>query len=674
MSRLRHVFLSLVVLTVLAAAANAQEPIRFARTPGHLARRQARRLQLPRRHLDRRNHRRRRPARHHARGPRHQPRLQPRRPACIAFSSNRHGSYDVFVVPVQRRQADAADLRLGQRHASPAGRPTARASCSPRRAAPTSRQPTSCTPSRSRAAGSAASAAAEGKEGVFSPEGRPHRLRPRPGHWYRKGYRGSSNDDIWVCNADGTNNRRLTTFNGQDNSPMWSRRRPARSTTSASTSARRQHRQAARRLARRPDQGRRSRRQLTFHKDDGVRRARISGNGEWIVYECGADLWVVSHQATARTPRKLAIEVHADDKSNTERDRHLHPAAPPSSPSPPTRSTSPSPSTASCSCMPVAGSGKADAADRRPGLRPRHRLVARRQEDHLRLRPRRPRRPLPARSRRPGAPEVHRGAPASRSTQLTNTPRGRSPASASRPTASASPSSAAGKLWTMNPDGTRPEGRSSTTCRSSTTSGRPTASGSSTPAATARSPASCTSSPPTAPRRRTGTQRHPLRHLQRRRDLERERQEARLPQRARAAAAAACTSCRCRSRPPPAPPAERATSTGTTSTCASSSRPPMPVEEGGHLARRHQGRLPLAGQNGDDLWVASTTAGQLTRADHRQPAARSRSAGRGKQLGGTSTSTSSTATASCASARVGAGRLVQPAPARRPTRRRSRSR
>jgi tricorn protease len=58
-------------------------------------------------------------------------------------------------------------------------------------------------------------------------------------------------------------------------------------------------------------------RQLTFHKDDGVRKARISANGAWIVYECGADLWVVGTQGGS--PRKLAIEVHTDDKSNTER-------------------------------------------------------------------------------------------------------------------------------------------------------------------------------------------------------------------------------------------------------------------------------------------------------------------------------------------------------------------
>src|SRR5205814_8325514 len=43
---------------------------------------------------------------------------------------------------------------------------------------------------------------------------------------------------------------------------------------------------------------------------------RISGNGGWIGSECGPDLWLVS--AHGGSPRKLAIEVHADDKQNPE--------------------------------------------------------------------------------------------------------------------------------------------------------------------------------------------------------------------------------------------------------------------------------------------------------------------------------------------------------------------
>ena len=33
---------------------------------------------------------------------------------------------------------------------------------------------------------------------------------------------------------------------------------------------------------------------ITPHKDEAVRRARISGNGDWIVYECGPEIWVTA--------------------------------------------------------------------------------------------------------------------------------------------------------------------------------------------------------------------------------------------------------------------------------------------------------------------------------------------------------------------------------------------
>src|SRR5262249_9707793 len=63
---------------------------------------------------------------------------------------------------------------------------------------------------------------AEGKDGSFSPRGDLLASGRDPGWRYRKGYRGSSNDDIWISKSDGTENRQVTAFNGQDHSPMWS--------------------------------------------------------------------------------------------------------------------------------------------------------------------------------------------------------------------------------------------------------------------------------------------------------------------------------------------------------------------------------------------------------------------------------------------------------------------
>ena len=152
---------------------------------------------------------------------------------------------------------------------------------------------------------------AEGREGVYSPKGDQIAYVRGPGAWYRRGYRGSSNDDIWICNADGSNNRQLTSFNGQDNSPMWSADGKAVYYVSE------QHGTPANIVRLALDNAKNQPEQLTFHKDDAVRRARMSRNGQWVVYECGADLWVLNVQDGST--RKLAIEVNADDKTNPEK-------------------------------------------------------------------------------------------------------------------------------------------------------------------------------------------------------------------------------------------------------------------------------------------------------------------------------------------------------------------
>jgi tricorn protease len=156
---------------------------------------------------------------------------------------------------------------------------------------------------------------AEGKEGVFSPQGTQIAYVRGPGTWYRKGYRGSSNDDIWISNADGSDSRQLTTFNGQDYAPMWAPDGQSLYYVSECCSAPAKPMPAN--IMVQDAAGKNPPRQITFHMEDGVRKARISANGEWIVYECGPDLWVVSTQDGHS--RKLAIEVHADDKTNTER-------------------------------------------------------------------------------------------------------------------------------------------------------------------------------------------------------------------------------------------------------------------------------------------------------------------------------------------------------------------
>jgi tricorn protease len=110
----------------------------------------------------------------------------------------------------------------------------------------------------------------------------------------------------------------LTRFDGQDGSPSWSPDRKyiyyVSDTPGPQANIVRQE------LASGPGQPltvKSPPQVLTTHKEDGVRRARLSGNGQWLVYECGADLYVTS--ASGGPARKLVIEAYADYKSNPER-------------------------------------------------------------------------------------------------------------------------------------------------------------------------------------------------------------------------------------------------------------------------------------------------------------------------------------------------------------------
>jgi tricorn protease len=234
----------------------------------------------------------------------------------IAFSSNRHGQYDVFVSPSyggkpRRLTFDSAhDLALGW---TPDGKNIVFSSTRgigfpggpelytvPLDGGRVTKLPFH-----------------EAKDVCFSADGKTVAFSRGPGTWYRKGYRGSSNDDIWLATADGSAVRKATEFNGNDDSPMLSPDGSKLYYVSEVNGGPANIVVADVDTKTTPPTASASARPLTQHKDDAVRKARLSGNGEWIVYECGGDLWVVSTK-DGQT-RKLAIEVHADDKTNTER-------------------------------------------------------------------------------------------------------------------------------------------------------------------------------------------------------------------------------------------------------------------------------------------------------------------------------------------------------------------
>lgn len=235
----------------------------------------------------------------------------------IAFSSNRFGSYDIFVVSVRGGRPTRLTFDSGAEAVagwSPDGksvlfissRSTAFPSNPEMYSVPVMGGLEQLLP------------IPHAKEGTFSADGKLFFYTLGNGTWYRKGYRGSTNDDLYVADADGVKFGRLTDFNGQDGSPMIS---PDGTKlyyvselfgTPANLVVQELSKPAAGGLPTKLGPAK----ALTNHKDHAIRKARLSGNGEAIVYECGADLYVLTLKDGKS--RKLAIEAYADDRSNSE--------------------------------------------------------------------------------------------------------------------------------------------------------------------------------------------------------------------------------------------------------------------------------------------------------------------------------------------------------------------
>ncbi len=230
----------------------------------------------------------------------------------LAFSSNRHGSYDVFVSSAVGGRPRRLTFDSGHDTVTgwtPDGKgvvfTSTRSTAYPYHA--------ECYVVPFEGGQERKLMLFEGKEAHLAPAGGKLAFVRGPGLWYRRGYRGSSNDEIWTANADGSSPRKFTAFDGQDGSPMWS----PDGKTLYYVSEEGSPRGCANVVSRPADSTGGSPTRLTTHGDDTVRRARISANGEWVVYELGADLCVVPTRGGSA--RKLAIEVNADDKANTER-------------------------------------------------------------------------------------------------------------------------------------------------------------------------------------------------------------------------------------------------------------------------------------------------------------------------------------------------------------------
>jgi len=229
----------------------------------------------------------------------------------IAFSSNRHGQYDVFIIPAEGGKPRRLTFDSADDHVTGWSPDSKHVLFMSGRSVDLPFRMELFTVSIDGGPVKQISAF-EGRDGVYNPTGDLIAYIRGPGVWYRRGYKGSSNDDIWLCNADGSNNRRVTTHQGQDSYPMWSADGKhlyyvsdvAGGLANIVKQAIDPQSPAAQAVA------------VTHHADEFVRRARMCANGELIVYECGPDVWV--HSLKTNKSRKLRIEVRADDKTNPE--------------------------------------------------------------------------------------------------------------------------------------------------------------------------------------------------------------------------------------------------------------------------------------------------------------------------------------------------------------------
>ena len=233
---------SIAALLAAAAPASAQIDARMFRQPDVSA--DADRLRLRRRHLGGAEERAAPPTRLSSPpGEESFPRFSPDGTK-IAYSANYDGNTDVYVVPVARRRAGAADASPDGRSRASAGIPTASACCSRRRARADGSATTSSISSAVDGGLPEKLPVPYGEFGAFSPDGTRFVYMPMSQDFRTwKRYRGGWAPDLWLFDLKTFASRNITQQPGQRRAADVARRhdllplRPRRR-TSATTSGR----------------------------------------------------------------------------------------------------------------------------------------------------------------------------------------------------------------------------------------------------------------------------------------------------------------------------------------------------------------------------------------------------------------------------------------------------
>lgn len=148
---------------------------------------------------------------------------------------------------------------------------------------------------------------ASGSPFALSPDGKRLAFVRRDSAWWRKGYRGSAQGDLWLVDLTTQRYTRLTDTDTPDTFPMWG----ADGRTLYFVS----ERDGTANLYAMDIQTRRVR-QLTRFKDDGVRFPQISANGKVITFEQGMEVYRLDTATGAMSV--INLQVPAQDRRAPE--------------------------------------------------------------------------------------------------------------------------------------------------------------------------------------------------------------------------------------------------------------------------------------------------------------------------------------------------------------------
>ncbi|MGQ0702332.1 MAG: S41 family peptidase [Gemmatimonadales bacterium] len=231
----------------------------------------------------------------------------------IAFSSNRYGNLDVFIVPVEGGQPTRLTFHSTQDQVldwTPDGQRVLFSSNRGERWAPT-------LYTVDLKGGMPVSAGVDiGLYGSYSPDGNRLAFNRKSQVYWRKGYRGSNQSDVTVMNGSANGGTPaftdLTDFNGMDTWPMWGRDGFIYFVSDREGNATDVYRVA--------EKGGNAERVTSYSSGD-VRWPAISADGNTIAFEHDFGLWLLDPRT--KQARRVPIRIAAEVQGNLAESRTL---------------------------------------------------------------------------------------------------------------------------------------------------------------------------------------------------------------------------------------------------------------------------------------------------------------------------------------------------------------